>query len=302
MEIQKQVQSFRETLALSTKGVLKDKTRMAIRYSKVYHEDFAAPAKLYGPEGKALAKQSPYLFTGPTRRPIMHWHGQVLVEPSSTLNAARRYRDEERVAVLSFAHPTIPAGGTTGSMATQEGYLCQCTNLYPCLTSQPISDLYYGYNKTLGHPFGSDRLIYSRDITVFKDSSLRVLDPSAWFDVDIITCSAPLLTKGQINRKELILRLKKRMANILEAAAANGVQVLILGAFGCGASKNPPEVVASAFYEAIEEGLFVARFQKIVFAIKGAPENLLAFQAAFSTEPLPPPQPAALHRLPKISI
>ena len=44
MEIQKQVQSFRETLALSTKGVLKDKTRMAIRYSKVYHEDFAAPA------------------------------------------------------------------------------------------------------------------------------------------------------------------------------------------------------------------------------------------------------------------
>lgn len=267
METDRLLRSFQETLALSTKGALKDKTRMAIRRSQVYPEGFTAPSKTYGRKGS------------------------ILVEPSPSLDSAHRHRGDGRVAVLNFAHPTIPAGGMTGSMATQEGYLCQCTNLYPCLAGQAVSAPYYGYHKALGHPFGSDRLIYSRDITVFKDSFLRVLKPPAWFDVDIITCSPPIPGNARSDRKELKQRLKKRMVNILEAAAANEVQVLILGAFGCGTSKNPPEVAASAFYEAIDEGRYPFLFKKIVFAIKGVPENRMAFQAAFDAAPLPGPYP-----------
>ena len=42
---------------------------------------------------------------------------------------------------------------------------------------------------------------------------------------------------------------KKRINKIFRVAIANGADVLVLGAFGCGAFCNPPEVVAKAFYD-----------------------------------------------------
>lgn len=38
-----------------------------------------------------------------------------------------------------------------------------------------------------------------------------------------------------------------RIERIFRIAAANQAEVLILGAFGCGAFCNPPEIVAKAF-------------------------------------------------------
>lgn len=41
--------------------------------------------------------------------------------------------------------------------------------------------------------------------------------------------------------------MKKRIKNIFEVALDNNIKVLILGTFGCGAFKNPLEIVATAF-------------------------------------------------------
>ena len=48
-------------------------------------------------------------------------------------------------------------------------------------------------------------------------------------------------------------------------AAANGTEVLILGAFGCGAFCNPPAVVARAF-KTIQEK-YASYFETIEYAV-----------------------------------
>ena len=60
--------------------------------------------------------------------------------------------------------------------------------------------------------------------------------------------------------------------------------IFILGAFGCGAFKNPPEVVAQAFYEVIYEMGYKKYFKRIVFAIKPSGpycKNIEAFSKRF---------------------
>lgn len=65
--------------------------------------------------------------------------------------------------------------------------------------------------------------------------------------------------------------------------------MLILGAFGCGAFKNPPELVAKAFKTVISENHYDECFRKIVFAIKSSNnddpfepcQNLMAFEFEF---------------------
>jgi lysophospholipase L1-like esterase len=105
----------------------------------------------------------------------------------------------------------------------------------------------------------------------------------------VITCAAPYLVKRRyVNPTALGKLFEARIRNILEAAMENGAEVLILGAFGCGAFGNPPDVVARAFREVLSEQRYQA-FRKIVFAIKssvgGDPytvcPNLAAFQTVF---------------------
>ena len=111
-----------------------------------------------------------------------------------------------------------------------------------------------------------------------------------WFQVDVITCAAPYLkNQRDIDRAALKLLFKRRIHNIFEAAVDNGVNTLILGAFGCGAFNNPPNVVAAAFRETIEENDYDKSFGNIVFAIKstvgGDPFtpclNIMAFELEF---------------------
>lgn len=75
------------------------------------------------------------------------------------------------------------------------------------------------------------------------------------------------------NRIALKELFKGRIRNIFEAAINNDVDVLILGAFGCGVFKNPPDVVAEAFYDVIIDNEYDKRFKKIVFAIKSTNNN-----------------------------
>ena len=70
-------------------------------------------------------------------------------------------------------------------------------------------------------------------------------------------------------------------------AAANDVDVLVLGAFGCGAFNNPPDLVAEAFRKLLVDKGYGRLFKKIVFAIKkndSRNSNLEAFRTVFETE------------------
>ena len=81
---------------------------------------------------------------------------------------------------------------------------------------------------------------------------------------------------------------EKRIRNILEVAIDNEVDVLILGAFGCGAFHNPPDIVADAFREVLLTDRYRKSFEQIVFAVKRTNivcPNIEAFEKNFSTFP-----------------
>lgn len=77
------------------------------------------------------------------------------------------------------------------------------------------------------------------------------------------------------------LALSERIQFILDIAKDNQVDTLILGAFGCGAFGQNPELVASIFKEKLEKTFF----KKIVFAIPDFGDgNLQVFKTVFTNE------------------
>lgn len=85
-----------------------------------------------------------------------------------------------------------------------------------------------------------------------------------------------------MNSKVLRHLFQNRIKNIFESALDNSVDTIVLGAFGCGAFKNPAQLVAEVFKSVIENGRYFKKFKNIVFAIKkesekDCGENYLAF-------------------------
>ena len=195
----------------------------------------------------------------------------VFVEVNTTFATAKEYLQDGKVAVLNFANPIRPGGGVQNGAIAQEECLCRSSNLYCCLREEKVFEDYYLYHRKMDHYLSTDRLIYSKDITVFKNDNRipALMSARNWFQVDVITCAAPYLI-GNVNIDQNSLKrvFLKRIQNILDAAILNQVDTIILGAFGCGAFKNPPDLVAQAFYEVIYDWDYKKYFKRIVFAIK----------------------------------
>ena len=131
------------------------------------------------------------------------------------------------------------------------------------------------------HILHNDDAIYTPGVIVFKSDVEfpEMLNENEWYSVDVITCAAPRLRLRAADQKKLgttdeILNidrdflaciLSSRITRILDIAASNGAEVLILGAFGCGACKCPPEIVSKTFNDAIQNYLY--SFEAIEFPI-----------------------------------
>lgn len=99
-----------------------------------------------------------------------------------------------------------------------------------------------------------------------------------WCKVDVITCAAPNLravpynmmnlgkgTAVRVSNNELYGIHLVRAEKIISAAIENGADTLVLGAFGCGAFQNKPEIVAAAFRDTIKK--LNGRIRLIEFAV-----------------------------------
>lgn len=231
-----------------------------------------------------------------SRKRPSHPKTEIVVEENTSFAAACAYRGLGKTAVMNFANPVYPGGGVANGAMAQEECLCRSSSLYLSLRTPEAGAEFYEYHKGWSNHFFSSRLIYSRDVLVFKsdDPFPKLLDQKDWFSVDVITCAAPYLAKRRYTNQTALKELfKERIKNIFEAALDCGVEVLILGAFGCGAFKNPPEVVAKAFHEVIDGNGYDTAFRKIVFAIKSTVRderfmrcpNLTAFELEFAGGP-----------------
>lgn len=193
--------------------------------------------------------------------------------------AAGWARQGKKVAVLNFASALMPGGGGHKVRLTQETCLCRESTLYQCISDQSCIDGFYTPHRVLNQLYNDD-MIYTPDVTVFKtpDEVPQDMPEEDWFKVDVITMAAPNIT-GFIPRandslfnefgfeKAVGKIFKKRFALIMREAYEHDVDVLVLGAFGCGEFGNDPKIVAMAAAEAIDEYGFKEAFDMIEFDI-----------------------------------
>ena len=203
----------------------------------------------------------------------------ITVTKNKTMDAASGYADgKRRIAVLNFASATTPGGGVVKGSSAQEECLCRVSTLYDCLTDADMFDKFYQPHRDELNALHNDDIIYTPDVLVLKNDNYQPYDKSDRFKVDVITCAAPNLRdynvdmfnidkplEKPISDEELKAIHIKRARQILSVAASKGVDVLILGAFGCGVFRNSPTVVAEAYKEVIKD--FRKAFDTIEFAV-----------------------------------
>ena len=190
-----------------------------------------------------------------------------------------------KTAVLNFASPIHPGGGVFSGSLAQEECLFRCSTLYPLINQQWLKDNYYIPNMKHNDFRYNDACIYSKDVVFCKsdDDYPERLKHEDFVSVDVITCAAPDLRKaGEYDIMELFQIHTQRAKHIFHIAAFNGIDILVTGAFGCGAFRNNPELVAEAWAEALKD--YQHKFEYIIFAVyfrEHEIENFKAFNNRF---------------------
>ena len=226
-------------------------------------------------------------------------HGEVRVSQNRSFEAAMKLHDEfpnKRIGVLNFASATNPGGGVMKGSVAQEESLCRVSTLYPVLATEYLLNNFYIPNRLKINPLHDDTVIYTPDIIICKSDSNSPtrLKKEEFIKVDVLTCAAPNLmekpgnlynfdgnTSIKISDEELYQIHTKRAKRILDVALINNIDILVLGAFGCGAFKNNPYVVAKAYKDILKE--YRSYYDLIEFAIftnEYNKENYLAFKIA----------------------
>lgn len=211
---------------------------------------------------------------------------QIIVSKKRTLEAAKVYAGK-KVCVLNFASASNPGGGVTRGSSAQEEAICRCSTLYKNLTEENLWKKFYMPHRRQGNPLHNDDCIYTPDVVVLKSDTAypKLLPEKQWYKVNVLTCAAPNLRERPSNRMNpgdgnVAVRIKrtelqrlheKRMRKVMEIAASNGNEVIILGAFGCGAFSNPPETVAAAMKTVVQE--YRHKFKTIEFAVYCSPRD-----------------------------
>lgn len=230
----------------------------------------------------AACKAIKAIEDGVPNDPVQHMQ-EVRVTKHKTFEAAMKLHQEfpdKKIAVLNFASATRPGGGVKNGSSAQEESLCRCSTLFPTLDRRWLWQKYYDVNRAAKNVIHTDACIYSPEVIICKtDESIPQRLPHDQFvTVDVISCAAPNLRNEPANwhnpetgkavrmdSNQLFEIHLKRARHILHIAAANKVDILILGAFGCGAFANDPEVVAQAYRGALTS--YIGRFDVVEFAI-----------------------------------
>lgn len=259
-----------------TDATLKDAVKASIQNTKFYKEDET-----------------------PSLPPEREKRAQVLVNQNKTLEyayIAHRKLPNARITVHNFASATHPGGGVRKGSRAQEECLCRTTTLLPALETDANKKAFYGFHWARHDAHYTDACIYIPGIVAVKtdDDLPRRLDPSDWMKLDVITCAAPNLrampsnsmnrTSGKavkVKDADLMTLHEKRARHMLSISAANGTDILILGAFGCGAFQNNPNVVAKAYANVLPD--FLHQFDAIVFAVYCTPKDRSNYVAFYNT-------------------
>mmetsp|Transcript_26169 Transcript_26169/g.61030 ORF Transcript_26169/g.61030 Transcript_26169/m.61030 type:complete len:356 (-) Transcript_26169:88-1155(-) len=172
--------------------------------------------------------------------------------------------------VLNFASARNPGGGFTTGAEGQEEACARSSAIYPCL-SKHFEAFYIPRRNEHGGLYSHD-IIFSPAVPVLRDAHGSLLLAEPLPAAHFVTAAAP--NYGVLQRElgdkaasvEAETALRERIGRVLEVFWRNGVQDVVLGAWGCGVFRNDPLMVASLFKEHLE-GDFRCHFRHVIFAI-----------------------------------
>jgi uncharacterized protein (TIGR02452 family) len=211
---------------------------------------------------------------------------RIEVRAATTQEAALDlFRVGREPVVLNFANAVHPGGGFLGGAPAQEEALCRSSALYPTLLTQPA---YFERNRAFGSELYTDAMIHSPAVPFFRLSEVDPLLDEP-FLVSVITAPAP--NAGAIAEREpeamplLEETFARRWRGVLAVAQEHRHMTLVLGAWGAGAFRNDPQLVARTAHEALHSPRFTGAFEHVLFAIPARGEvsrrNLETFRVVF---------------------
>ena len=200
-----------------------------------------------------------------------------------TIESALYYLDSDKgskIAILNFADWTQKGGCIDSGEPTQEESICRCTTLYQNLIADNVKEYYDSHRKLCGgenvsneiRGRANDDLIYSANVQIIKDDveswNVKDLQKDISRLISVITCAAPWNNMGKnFSNKEIFDIHYLKAKRILDVAINDNVDIIILGAYGCGAFENDPKYVASAYKKLLVKEGYQKYFKKVVFAI-----------------------------------
>ena len=226
--------------------------------------------------------------------------GNIEFQEKTTIKAALDYLKEtghkKKIAILNFANWTNPGGGVRGGAVAQEEAICRCSTLYKNLTAKNVNGFYNSHNSRdnyNNYSYNND-IIYSPEVLILKDDTdskniltLNLNDKKNKQNfVSVITCAAPFNNNGKNFTDQDIYKIHlPRGKRILDIALNNDIDIIILGAFGCGAFENNPIEVSKAYKEILINQNYQQYFEKVVFAIPDKnSKNYKTFFATFNNK------------------
>lgn len=187
---------------------------------------------------------------------------EIVLDNITTVEAIGKYYESNKeMVILNFASYKHPGGGYMAGMMAQEEQLCHFSTMYNILDK--CEDFYtnnrkrlnYGVYETVGLYFKCRFTTNGRNDIV----------------VNIISMAAPNYGVISLYRPEKIdlamTEMKNRVDAVTRKASTESIDTLIVGAWGCGVFKWPPETVANMFKDSISNNPKSGNINRIVFAI-----------------------------------
>jgi uncharacterized protein (TIGR02452 family) len=176
-----------------------------------------------------------------------------------------RIYEINNVLVLNLANNTVPGGGVMRGASAQEEAIFRRTNA--CLTLEsklyPIDNDNENSNRSI---------LYSPQISIISDKMNRFYDTmsesASIIRFAMVSSAAKSLPENSSTHDERKLAYKLaygRLKTVFKAAVLRGHKIIILGAYGCGAFHNDPDIIYEIFYKLIKK--YGKYFIEIYFAI-----------------------------------
>lgn len=243
-------------------------------------------------------KSKVYKQTKPTKFETLEQETEIKVENEDCMLVGIDLKGKGfNPVILNMANAFNAGGGVTRGSMAQEEEIFRCTNIWETLF--PLhKDLAEEYDIPLedknGYPITKYGAIYSSNVSIFREGKKGAYklmkEPVSMAFISAAAFKNPPLLNEKTLMPYLVPEMMEKIRVILRVALENNHDAFVLGAWGCGAFKNPPTHIAKLFHRVLEEEEFKNKFKNITFAIiedynslkDGRKGNLKPFQEEFN--------------------